>query len=687
MTTYDHPAVILDVETCSPLALGSQKSVGAERYAVDPKTHFLCLSYQIGLDGKVKRWRPGDPLPVDLIDAPSQGYLIYATNAPFDRAIWREILAKRHGWPYPGDHVFMDLAVLQSYAGLPRSVEGAAGALGTYQQKDIDGKKLMQKLAKPLKPTKYLTDEWRHHTPEALEALEEYCDQDVRAEADICRRVPMMPAYLRRAWSASERMNARGVLADIPFAHKAVHVLSIHQQRARARLSTITGGQITTEGQQERIGDLLLDAGYEVAHTPGGGVAMDKDAIGPLLQQARDRGDSMIEEVLSIRQEMNKSSVAKYHALIRCALPQTNRLHGMLVFHGAHTGRWTGSLVQLQNLPKGDAFSESMLMYGRELVNRCAYDDLVMFFGTDFMDLMGALVRTALMAREGHILHVSDYSAIEGRGLAWLAGEAHIIQAYIDGLDMYRVNAAATYGITYDGVDGGAPKGPQRSMGKVGELAGGFGGGPGAFKKMAAKSGISLTTEEAEHLRDKWRANRPATVALWKSMQRAAVYAIKHPGALAAVEGTKGRVVFRVKNRTLLMKLPSGRLLYYREPSVGEKIAPWSKDGDPQFTEAVFYMGVDPEKKVWGKQDTYGGKLTENAVQALCADLLYEALPRLESHGYSPVLTVHDEILSEDPEDMADIDAFSAIMSQAPDWADGFPIESCGFVTKYYRKD
>lgn len=687
MKRYEHPAVIFDFETRSEADL---PAVGHERYARDPSTDIICLWYAVGTKGSPLCWTPGQRLPHRFIDAVSEGYLYYADNVPFDRAIWKHVLDPKYGVPYPGDEFFMDLAVLKCYVGLPRSVEEAARAL-KVSQKDAAGHKVMKRISKPRKATKKDPDIWSHYTAEAVDRVIEYGKQDIVVECQIAEHVPMMPTYVRRAWEASERMNARGVRVDVPFVDQAIRFASRHKNKLREQLAKVTDGEVLTEGQTERLGEWLTQHGIQVPKSPTGKHSINKENVGILVAQAEQLDGTTGERVraaLDIRAELNKAAVAKYAAMKRCHCD--GYLYGLLKFYGAHTGRWTAELVQSQNM-RGMVFdsSEEFAM-ARHLVAEGDVSGFEFLFGHMYTDALASLTRAAFVASEGCRLQVMDYSSIEGRGLAWLAGEKHVIDAYRAGKDMYKVNASGIFGVPYDQVDGGG-KGPQRNAGKVSELACGYQGGPGAIHSFARKLRLDIDDALAIKIRDGWRATRPNTCALWRGLERAAIEACKVQRKVVHVDEAGGRIAFQHDGEHLRMRLPSGRCLYYREAHLRDKEMPWTDDnGNPIYRPAVFYYGVNPEpgRKDYVLLDMYGGKWTENAVQGMCADLIYEAIPRLERAGFRPNGTVHDEILSDDPIDRVDIDRFAAVMSEPPAWVDdNFPIAAAGFVSPYYKKE
>lgn len=307
---------------------------------------------------------------------------------------------------------------------------------------------------------------------------------------------------------------------------------------------------------------------------------------------------------------------------------------------------------------------ETILAGGLDLHNAIFLDDP--------MATAGAVTRSMLMARDGHDLVVADYSAIEGRGLAWLAGEDWVLDAYRDGKDMYIMSASKILGVPESSIT----KDQRQSPGKISELACGYQGGAGAVRKF--NGGEGLTDEEIlDQIVRPWREARPAITAFWRGLEEACMSAVREPGRIFGCRG----VGYRVQDGFLMCRLPSGRLLYYYDPIVMPMKTSW---GDTK--ECVTYMTVDSMTKKWVRTNTYGGKLAENVTQAVCRDLMAEAMVRVEANGYPIVLTVHDELVCEVPEGFGSVEDFCAIMCEAPKWAEGFPIKAEGWRGRRYRK-
>jgi DNA polymerase len=395
------------------------------------------------------------------------------------------------------------------------------------------------------------------------------------------------------------------------------------------------------------------------------------------------KSDPQVKRLLEIRQELSKASTAKYKALIN-GLDGVDHIRSLLMYHGAGTGRWTAKRFQPQNLPSRGLAVDAE---GVDGAIAAAKVGLLEELYSDVMGVASACIRGMLIASPGHRFISADFSAIEGRVLAWMAGEEHVLQAYVEGKRLYCVAAAGIYKVPYEEINEGRKHDPKYkkmdSIGKVIELACGYQGSVGAFKAMAEGYGVEVPEDEAKEAIYAWRESRPLTVALWRGMEQAAIEAVMSPGTVTTYQMVK----FKVIGKYLLMKLPSGRFLYYFNPNVEEKEMPWKDDqGNPCYKDCVSYWAVDSYTKKWSKCWGYGGLWTENAVQAVARDLMASAMLRVEAAGYPVVLTVHDELVSEAPVDHGSVEDYVKIMCDSPAWAAGCPVAAEGWSGPRYRK-
>jgi DNA polymerase bacteriophage-type len=389
--------------------------------------------------------------------------------------------------------------------------------------------------------------------------------------------------------------------------------------------------------------------------------------------------------LLKLRQALGTSSVSKFNAFLKRLQPD-HRIRSLLMMNGAGTGRWTAKGPQLQNLP-----SRNLILEAEEVpaAIEAAINGTAHWFFDDTIAAAKACIRGCLITPPGSKFYCADFSAIEGRVLAWLAQEYAILDAYRAGKRMYCVAAAGVYNVPYDYIYEGRKTDPSckkmDAVGKVIELACGYQGALNAFRKMERSQGMHLgmTDEEIMININGWRASRANTVQLWRDAERAAFEAVAKPGVVTSFS----RLRFKVVGNFLLMKLPSGRYLYYCRPEIKEKLMPWTtEDGAPVYKEGVSFQGVNSKTKKWSRQHGYGGLWVENAVQAVSRDMMSEAMLRVDKAGYTPILTVHDEILSETPDYFGSCEEFEGLMTILPDWADGLPVAAEAWEGTRYKK-
>lgn len=667
---------VFDIETISSVDLSK---VGAARYARDPSTDVLVVCYTNPFSKNPNtrlRWLPGDPPPRSLLDVPSKGGLLAAFNVQFDMAVFRWVLAERYGWIWPGYDAFYDLVADARVQGLPGALEKCAPALGVGQ-KNMVGNAVMKKLCRPAKPIKSNSDPRRLHTPEALDELYQYCDDDVKVEHAISRVLPRLTKDEKAVCDMDMRMNERGVAVDTELVRAIMDVTETIKESRRKELSEITDGAVTSESQQKNICAFITSRGYPID-------TIAKDAITEYVEDPA-LTDSVSKRVLEIRQETGKTSLAKLDKMLE-SVCDDGRVRGMMVYHGAHTGRWSSRIIQLQNIPQGCLSfepDESVNEYdlARDLVLARDIGTLRLCYGEDqIMDVCVSLIRACLCAQEGRELVVSDFSAIEGRVLAWLAHETHVLNAYREGKRMYCVAASDIFGIPYDELYA-ERKGRYKKQDKIGktcELALGYQGWTGAMLAFGADK-LGLSHQEIEHIAGAWRDGRPKTKAFWYAMNDAALAACRCKRKAIKV----GRITFYHSGQHLRMRLPSGRWMTYRNAHIRQK---QSKYDPSKEVDAVFYWGVNSLTKQWCLMDTYGGKLVENATQAVARDLMALAMLRAEEAGLHPVMTVHDEVVVDEREGRVTCGELDEIMTVLPPWARGLPIAAESWSGRYYRK-
>ena len=609
-------------------------------------------------DDQPRVWRPGDPVDQDLATWITEGRELRAWNANFERVIWNEIMVPRYDWPPTTIEQWFCTAADARAMALPGQLGDAARALGVEHQKDNEGKNLMLRMARPRRVLEGGEIEW-WAVPERVRRLVAYCRQDVLAEMDVHKEVRPLSPSERDVFILDQRINDRGVRFDRGLAAAAREVAQAAIERANTRLRDITRGGVHSVAAVGQLVSWLRERGINTD-------SVTKQAVRGMKEQ--DLPDD-VREVLTIREEAGKSSVAKINSMFEAACPD-DRIRGLLMYHGAATGRWSGRLVQPQNFPRGSVDDPERFI---PLMLERAVDQIDLEYPV--LDVVSSMLRSMLTAAPGHKLVAADFSAIEARVLAWLAGERDLLATFEGGGDVYKVMASKIYTKPVAEIEK-----TERQMGKMAILGLGYGMGAKKFvdacKTMA---NIDVTPEESKQVVDLYRTSNAAIVALWKELEAAALKAVREPGTrqLAA----RGRIKFACNGGYLWMRLPSGRMLCYSSPKVVERVTPWGST-----VQAVKVWGVNSYTRKWDPYDLYSGLLAENAVQAIARDVLVEAMLRAEANNYPVVLSVHDELVTEVPEGAGSVKELEDIMSERPRWALDLPLTSEGWENFRFRK-
>ena len=636
----------IDIETFSKASL---PSVGVYRYAADESFKILLLAYSVdGGPVQIVDLASGEQIPDKVLEAlGSPEVAKSAFNAAFERVCLSAHLGRRldpQSW-----HCSM---VWASFAGVPLDLAGVAKALRLETEKMGEGKNLIRYFSLPAKPTKANGGRERNlpeHAPDDWETFKAYCKRDVEVELAITKRLEKMPMPAEEwhyYWD-DQRINDRGVRIDDALAAGAVRADTEGRAETLERMRELTG--VDNPASVTQLLTWLHAQGLQID-------SLAKADVAAALEGAH--GD--VAEVLALRQEMAKSSVKKYERMLACRCPD-GRAHGLLQFMGpGRPGRWAGRLVQVQNLPRQ---SISDLEAAADLV-RTGHADMLETLWGSAPQVLSELIRAAFVAEPGSRFLVADYSAIEARTIAWLAGEQWVLDLFEAGGDIYCETGARMFRQVVE------KHSPLRQRAKVAVLACGYQGGVGALKTMGGEK-LGLSEEEMADIVAAWRAANPKIAQLWWDINAAAIAVIKDGGTRAV-----GRIRLAHDKGALIITLPSGRPLVYPSPRIGE-----NRFGG----ESITHMGVGVNRK-WGRIETYGGKLTENIVQATARDILAHAIARLERSGYPVVMHIHDEVVTEVPEGRGSVEELCALMSQAPPWADGLPLAAEGFESTYYRK-
>ena len=660
----------IDFETRSAAPL---KDCGAAAYAQDPTTEVICLALkwhgqlpviwysppfrELGLDSIL------DEQVKAMVGAAE---IIEAHNASFEFNIWKYTMPK-YGFSMFDVGKLRCSAARAAMYGLPRTLEGACQAAGVDQQKDMEGSRLMLSLCKPRKALKaeMLSDPdwatklyWRG-TPEDFARLGKYCMQDVTAEEALSDSIPELPASEQRLWGLDLEINDRGILVDVPSVKAILDCVDEHSAGMKAEFRRMTG--LNSPTQREAT----------LRHLVALGVQMEGLTAKDVEEALATTDNAAAKRILEIRKSLSKSSTAKYQAFLKAKGPD-DRIRGCFMYHGAGTGRWAGRLIQPQNFPRGSFHDvEPCIRYFRE------HDlEAVRLFYDDPMAAAATCLRSMIIPAEGHDLICADYSSIEGRVLAWLAGEESALDVYRQGRDPYRVAASAIYHCEYDSI---AKSDPRRQIGKVAELALGYQGAKGAFNAMAAGYGVVLPDAEVEQIVQAWRDNRPLTVRYWHELERACISAIREPGKCFVYRNVKFMV--RSNGRILAIRLPSGRCLWYVNPRMEEKTMTWG-----EMKDVIAFDGVNSDTRKWGRQYLYGGLLAENITQATARDLLANGMFNVTAAYYPVVMHVHDELIAEVPEGFGTVEEFESLMCRNPEWCPDLPLKAEGWRGKRYRK-
>ena len=604
-----------------------------------------------------------------------------AHNSAFERGAYH----RAFGFYQPPEE-WIDTMILAAMNGLPMSLDAAGAALGIEEQKLKEGTSLINYFCKPCKPSKVNGGRTRnlpHHAPEKWERFKAYAGRDVEAERAIYKLLDSYPVtpFERRLWALDARINERGVMVDVELAEAAVAVDTAFREEHTAEMQKLTG--LDNPNSVAQLKEWLATVGVECE-------SLSKNAVAELRA---DVTDPTTRRVLNLRQMLGRTAAKKYETMTAAACAD-HRVRGILQYYGAgRTGRWAGRLLQPQNMMQNHLELDELATM-REVVRARDLDTLEMLYD-NVPDVLGQLTRTAIVAKEGHTFLVADYSAIEARVIAYLAGEQWRMDVFAGDGKIYETSYARAFNVPVESVKKGTP---ERQKGKIMELALGYQGGVGALKAFGADK-MGLTEEEMQGLVTAWRAASPTIPRLWRRVEDAAKAALATPGRRCSVL-RKYRDVERARRNEALTggryyseefnaggavctywrdkdalrcKLPSGRILTYW----GARL----EDG------GIVFMGQDQTTRKWMKMETFGGRLVENIVQAFARDCLAEALLRLDEAGFSTVFHVHDEIIAEEPTNGRTYEDMAAVMGQPIDWAPGLLLKAEGYATEFYRKD
>ncbi len=659
----------IDIETRSSEDIGK---VGLYKYAQSDDFSILLFAYKAGREPvEVIDMAQGERIPGEVLLALSDPKVIkHAYNAAFE---W--YCLNRAGYATPLAQWRCTMAH-SLYCGYPAGLDATGKAIGLPQdkQKMAAGKALIRYFCVPCKPTKRnggRTWNLPQHDPEKWDLFKEYNRQDVVTEYEILQRLDLypMPEDEERLWRMTTEMNTLGVRVDAALIEGA---LTIHAQSAQELTDEavrITGLANPNSTMQLKawLEEMLSDWRETDVQLEG----LRKEDVSNLLEI--EDLPAEVRRVLEIRQQLGKTSIKKY-VTIHAAKGRDDRVRGLTQYYGANrTGRWAGRLVQMQNLPRNYL---KTLDYARELVKKKNYDGVRMLYG-NVPDTLSQLIRTAFIPAEGHKFVVADFSAIEARVIAWLAGEQWVNDVFATHGKIYEAAASQMFHVPIEKIVKGNPEYSLRQKGKVATLALGYQGGVNALVSMGALN-MGIPEEELPDIVQRWRQANRRICDLWYAVEQAALTAIQtsQPQAIhGLVFALEGDLIYG--QCFLTVQLPSGRKLYYPKPFLQEN----------QFGRmAIHYYTVGQQTKKWEVSSTYGGKMTENIVQAVARDCLAETLKKIEDRGLAVVFHVHDEVIIDAPQDVS-VEDICSIMAEPIPWAPGLILKGAGFEGQYYKKD
>lgn len=666
---------IIDYETRSKADL---KKVGAYNYARHPSTQILCVAWRCAerenlKTTPIKTWSPAldkNP-PVDLVFALADPYVRnVAHNALFEQVITRFVLTRyldtglynnQMLWNIPISKWDCTAARAATHA-LPRKLEDACFVLRLPIQKDMEGNRLMKKMSKPRKPTKNNPAEW-HNSKEDLLKVMAYCKTDVAAETELFLRLPDLDPTERKVWELDQKINQRGFLVDRDLVDKVLVMIEDEIRGLNAETKKITKGAIYSTTQTAKTLEWIRSQGRDIPNLTAKVVS---DAL------SADLPDN-VARILKIRQSVSRTSTKKYEAF-KNRMGDDDRVRDILMYHGASTGRWSGTGVQPQNFPRGkikntDQAAEILKTGDLELVR--------MIYG-DPMQAFSSCLRSAIIAPPGRKLFCADFASIEVRVLFWLAGHSDGLKAYIENRDLYREMAAIIY--NHDHIENVTKD--EREVGKRAVLGCGYGMGAVKFEATCKQFGMEVDEEIARTAVYAYRNTHWPIKKMWTNLEQAAIRAVQSVNQGSPKRVTVNKITWFVKDQFLFAQLPSGRRLSYFKPELK-----WDEHPIHGRFEKLYYWGVNSTTKQWERSSTYGGHLTENVVQATARDLMVHGMLTIEpTKRYDLLLSSHDELLAECDIDNGRVSEFESLMATLPPWAKDCPVKAAGWSGGRYKK-
>lgn len=676
------------LEVCDNCCAGSERLVQSARGG--PRCGACGEKWPFRYRAQTRADLPPTPFPEELACRIRSGEEVEAHNAFFEQNIWDAIMVERFGFPAIDHDQWRCSAAMAASFCMRRKLEHVASDLGLAEQKDMVGHKLMLKLCKPRQPTKRDPDSVYHQQRADLIGTMRYCVQDVRTERAVSNALRAIKGTELRIWKLDQKINRRGLHLDRPLVEAALEHGAHAEADAVTQLRAVTNGEVEKNTKREQFKAWLRSEGVKiptklvkVINDEGEEGMEPKESIGadlirPLL---KDSGcPDHVQRAIEIWIAVNKTSTKKYRAMLN-RMSADDRVREVLRYWAATTGRWGGMGIQPQNLPRRCPKPDMMEVIVEDL-KRLEYDELCMMYGRDqIMPLLASLLRGAITAAPGHDLLAADYSSVEARGTFWIAGHEDGLEQFrrldageLPGQDIYTLLASRIHGRLITKKDD-----EERQQGKAGILGCGYQMGAEKLITYAENLGVPLIFEQSRMVVDTYRSENWPVKDFWYEANDCALEAVRRGPKKPAVEMRGGKIKWKRLGAFLHCRLPNGRLLSYFKPRIGID----DRFGTPKM-EFTGYATYKPG--LWANCSTYGGKLTENIVQALCRDLMAEAMLRAEGRGYQIVLTVHDEIVAEMRKGEGDLAEFEAILSEVPEWAEGFPLVAEGWRRPRYGK-
>lgn len=674
----------LDIETCSAADI---KSTGAWAYSQHPSTSIYCVVFGIARKGRDPwffRWEPGEELPARLVEFIQAGGRLLAHNVSFERSIWTNILVPRHGFPLVALDQWADTQAMAAAYNLPLALAGLAKALGAEAQKDKEGAALMRVLAQASDDGARPAEA----TAVAVKRLADYCQRDVETMLACYSRMAPLSITESRVWAVDQKINHRGVLLDLDLAAKCRMVSEQRKKELATETFKLTHGELANSTAAPALKKWLVARGVDLPtvtrkkadgsfhRTPSADRASVEQILADLPTLSLLQGEEtarLVDAVLRNRLEANKATSLAKLARVASMVGHDGRLRNALGYCVAHTGRWSSSGFQIHNLPKSrmtPVAQETILA----MLQRGSLEGLKLVSDSPLESISQSL-RSVLIAPPGRELIGADFSAIEARVIAWLAGQEDILEEFYKGTDVYVYTAEAL------GSD-------DRQLGKVCVLALGYGMGALKFVQTANAWGVPIDAKTGITIQRAWRQTNTQIVDFWGALEDGFRQALADPHHVVTV----GYLRLFYDGQAVRLRLPSGRDIFYWRPSLRwttKEFKTLDEHGNvvsiERDVQEIRYFTVAPDKSRMQSEVTYGGKLAENATQAVARDLLGEALVRLDRDPYEVVIHVHDSIAAEVDEGCGNIDEFMELMAHPPTWAAGCPIAVDGYRGVRFR--